>query len=162
MTNSGPVQCYVPEEQAAIFFCRMVCQEELGDTKAAIECGEKAIALRKAYMPALLKTVELCFKLNKLTAAEQHLLEAQELNPQDVQISRMLYQVYAGWHDHEKALAAAMHWEELEPDSMEAAACVCRAAYGCGQPDIVNSRLQKCASAHYWDISSLRKDVRGY
>lgn len=154
--------CYVPEEQAVILFCRMICQEEQGYTREAIESGEKAIALRKDYMPALLKTVELCIQINRLTAAEQHLLEARNLSPRDIQISKILCQVYDRMHDHEKALAAAMYWEALEPASAEAAACVCRAAHKCGRPDIADSRLQKCASAHYWDIAALRKEVRGY
>lgn len=154
--------CYVPKEQAAIFYCRMVCWEEMGYTRKAIEYGEKAISLRKGYMPALLKTAQLCIKLNKLTAAEQYLLEARELSTQDIQLSKMLYQYYAGNYNHEEALAAAMQWEELEPSSAEAAACVCRAAHKCGKSDIVNSRLQKCASEHYEGYAALKKEVRGY
>lgn len=155
-------RCRIPEEQAAILYCRMVCREEMGYTKEAIEYGEKAVSLRKSYVPALLKTAQLCIKINKFTAAEQYLLELQELSPQDVQISRMLYLVYAGKHDHEKALAAAMQWEELEPYSAEAAAGVCRSAHKCGKSDIVNSRLQKCASEHYEGYAALKKEVRGY
>lgn len=154
---------YVPEEQAAVNYCKMVCQDELGYTKEAITYGEKALTLRKGYIPALQKTVQLCLKVNKMTTAEQWLLEAREVDQQDMLwISMTLSQIYMAQHHYEKALEAAMEWEELEPHSGDAAACVCRAAFRCGKMDIANLRLEKCAGMHYYDCAALRKEMRGH
>lgn len=155
-------KCVVPEEQAAIYYCKMICREEMGYAKEAITYGEKAISLRKSYTPVLLKTAQLCVKLNKMTTAEPYLLELQEAGIQDARVSMMLYQVYAAHNRHEEALAAAMRCEELAPGSVEASACVCRAAFKCEKNDLVNSRLQKCASERYEGYAALRKEVRGY
>lgn len=155
-------KCSVPEEQAAILYCRMLCKEELGYTREAVACGDKAVSLRKGYIPALMKTAQLCIKLNKMMAAEQYLLEAREAGLQDLQLDLMLHYVYMAQHRHEEALAAAMRCEEIEPYSGEVAACVCRAAHRCGKTDIVNSRLQRCAGAHYEGYAALKKEVRGY
>jgi len=155
-------RCSVPEEQAAVYYCRMICREEMGYTKEAITCGDKAVSLRKEYIPALMKTAQLCIKLNKMMAAEQYLLEAQKSGCQDPQLDRMFYQVYMVQNRHEEALAAALRCEELEPYSGEVAACVCRAAHKCGKTDIVNASLQKCASEHYENYAALKKEVRGY
>ena len=155
-------RCSVPEEQAAVLYCSMICKEELGYTREAIACGEKAVSLRKDYVPALMKTAQLCIKLNKMVAAEQYLLKARDAGQQELQLDMMFYQVYMGQNRHEEALAAAMRCEEREPYSGEIAACVCRAAHKCGRSDIVNSSLQKCAREHYEDYAALKKEVRGY
>ena len=154
---------YAPEEQAAVLYCKMICQDESGYTKEAIAYGEKALSLRKGYPPALQKTVQLCLKVNKMSTAEQYLLEAREVNQQDtLWISMMLSQIYMAQHHYEKALVAAMEWEELEPDSGDAAACVCRTAFKCGKMDIANLRLEKCAGMHYYGCAALRKEMRGH
>lgn len=155
-------RCTVPEEQAAVLYCRMLCREEMGYTKEAIACGEKAVSLRKGYMPALVKTAQLCIKLNKMMTAEQYLLEAKECGGQELPVGIMLYQVYMSQNRHQEALDAKMACEGLDSHSGEVAACVCRAAHKCGRSDIVNSRLQKCAEAHYEGYAALKKEVRGY
>lgn len=154
---------YAPEEQAAVLYCKMVCQDELGFTKEAIAYGEKALTLRKGYMPALQKTVQLCLKVNKMTTAEQCLLEARETDQQEaLWISMTLSRIYMAQHHYGKALETAMEWEELDPRSGEAAACVCRAAFRCGQREIADSRMEKCAAMHYYDCAALRKEMRGH
>lgn len=153
---------HIPEEQAVILYCRMICRGEMGNTKEAIEFGERALSLRKGYIPALLETAGFCIKLNKMADAEKYLLEIRESGQLDLRVSRMLYQVYTVRNRHKEALAEALRWEQLEPDSLEAAACVCGAAHKCGETDIVNSRLQRCASEHYEGYDALRKEIRGY
>lgn len=155
-------KCSVPEEQAAVLYCQMICKEEMGYTREAIACGDKAVSLRRGYIPALMKTAQLCIKLNKMMAAEQYLLKAQECGFQGLSLDMMLCRVYMVQNRYEEALAAALRCEELEPHSGEVAACVCRAAHKCGKADIVNASLQKCANAHYEGYAALRKEVRGY
>ncbi len=159
-------KCSIPEEQAALLYCRMICREEMGYAREALDLGAKAVSLRKGYGPALLKTAQLCVKFNKMAAAEEYLLEAQRLNPQDRQLNQMLYyvlyHVYTAKNQNEEALEAAMKCEELLPHSADAAACVCRAAHKCGKTDIVNSRLQKCWDERYENYAALKKEVRGY
>ncbi len=154
--------CYIPEEQAAILYCREICREEMGYTKEAISYGEKAVSLRKGYFPALMETASLYMKINKLAAAEQFLSEAQNSSPRDIRPLFMLHQVYTAQNRHREALDAVMRCEEMAPNSVDIAACVCRAALKCGETDIVNSRMRKCADARYKDYAALRKEVRGY
>lgn len=154
---------HIPEEQAAVHYCKMICQDEMGYTKEAIAYGEKALSLRKGHIPVLQKMVQLCLKVNKMSTAEQYLLEAREVDQQEaLWINMTLAQVYMAQHHYEKALEAAMKWEELEPRSGEAAACVCRAAFRCGNMDIADSRMEKCAAMHYYDCAALRKEMRGH
>lgn len=154
---------YALEEQAAVCYCKMVCQDELGYTKEAIAYGEKALSLRKGCFSALQKTVQLCFKVNKMSTAEQCILEAREACSQEaLWISMTLSRIYMAQHHYEKALEAALEWEELEPHSGEAAACVCRAAFRCGKQDIADLHMEKCAAMHYYDCAALRKEMRGH
>lgn len=154
-------KCHAPEEQAVVFLCRMICMDEMGYTREAITYGEKAISLRKGYAPALLETAGLCIKLNKMSDAERYLLEVREMGRMELRVSRMLYQVYAARNRHTEALAEALRCERLDPDSLEACALVCRAAHKCGEKEIVDSRMQRCASGHYEGYASLKNEIWG-
>lgn len=155
-------KCHIPEEQAVVLFCRMICQGEMGNTKEAVRLGERSLSLRRGYTPALLETAGFCIKLNKIADAEKYLLEIRETGRMESRVSRMLYQVYVAQGRYEEALGEALYYERLEPESLEAAACVCRAAHRCGEKNLVNSRLQRCADGQYEGYDALRKEIRGY
>ncbi|MCM1302657.1 MAG: tetratricopeptide repeat protein [Lachnospiraceae bacterium] len=155
-------KCTVPEERAVILFCRMICQGEMGSAREAVRLGERALSLRGDFMPAMLETAGYCIKCNKLADAENYLLKIQETGWMRSRVYRMLYEVYAAGHRYDEALMAALRWERLEPDSLEAAACVCRAAHRCGERDLVTSRLQRCRDEQYEGYAVLKMEVRGY
>ncbi|MCM1542036.1 MAG: tetratricopeptide repeat protein [Blautia sp.] len=155
-------KCPAPEEQAVILFCRMICQGEMGSAREAVRLGERALSLRGDYLPAMLETAGYCIQCNKLADAEEYLLKIRETGWMASRVCRMLYEVYAAGHRYDEALMEALRWEQLEPESLEAAACVCRAAHRCGERDLVTSRLRRCHEEQYESYEVLKREVRGY